>query len=273
MSCVVAPLIVGNEAFRAILLPFDRPRDLAASPYCERLFGIDERFHAESATHVGRYDAQLLFRNLENGLGEGIAHKMRTLRRGVEGRAAALRIVIGDGVARLHRIRHQAIVDEIEPDDVSSLGESGLGRLGVAEIVVPIEDDVARNVVEELRRARRDRVLCFRDHRQCLVVDFDRFGGIARLAQGFGDDKRDRLADIADLLDRQERTRRVVPRRAVAVHERRLAGEVAEPLRLNLRAGGDEQNARHLPRRRCINTPKTRMRDRRTQNKGVRRVR
>jgi hypothetical protein len=95
--------------------------------------------------------------------------------------------------------------------------------------------------------------------RQRLVVDLDRFGGIARLAQGLGDDKRDRLADITDLLDRQERPRRVVPRRAVTVHERRLAGEVAEALRLHLSASGDEQNPRHLPRRRRINAPKMRM--------------
>ena len=273
MGGVVAALIVGNEAFRTILLPFDRPRDLAARPYRERLFGIDEGLHAETAAHIGRDNAELLFRNLEYGFGERIAHEMRTLRPGIEGRAAALRIVVHNRVAGLHRIRHQAIVDQINADDVGGLGKGGFGRFRVAEIVVPIEHEVARNMVEKLRRARRERVLRVRDHRQCLVVDFDCFGGIARLAQGLGDDKRDRLADITDLLDRQERTRGLVLRRAITILDGRLASEVAEPFGLNVGAGGDEQDARHLPRRRCIDPPKVRVRGRRAQNKGLRRMR
>jgi hypothetical protein len=117
-------------------------------------------------------------------------------------------------------------------------------------------------MVEELRRARREGVLDLGDDGQRLIVDFDRFGGVACLAQGLGDHKGDRLADIADFPDRQQRPRRIVARRAVAVVQRRLTGEVAEPLRLDLGASGDEQNAGHPQRRRCIYPPKVRMRDR-----------
>ena len=128
-------------------------------------------------------------------------------------------------------------------------------------------------MIEKLRRVRRERIPGIGDRRQRLVIDLDRFGGVARLAQGLGDDERDGLTDIANLLDRQQRTRCVVPGCTVAVHERRLAGEVAETFRLNVNAGGDEQNAGHLPRCGRIEPPKARMRHGGAQDEGLRRVR
>ena len=104
---------------------------------------------------LGVIRRSLLLRDLEHRFGERIAHEMRTLRRRVEGRAAARRVVVGNGVARLHRVDHDAVVDEFERDDVRGLGEGGVGRLGVADVVVPVEHDVAGNVVEQLRRAGR----------------------------------------------------------------------------------------------------------------------
>ena len=41
------------------------------------------------------------------------------------------------------------------------------------------------------------------DRRQRLVIDNDRVGGVARLILGFGDDRHERLAQIAHLIDRQ----------------------------------------------------------------------
>ena len=126
---VIAALIVGDETFRAILLPFHRPRDLAARPDHERMLGIDESLHAEAAADIGRDQAQLVLRQFQHDLGQRIAHEMRALGRGVERRAAACRIVIGDGVARLHGIDHDAVVEKVERDDVRRLGERGVGRL------------------------------------------------------------------------------------------------------------------------------------------------
>ena len=70
-----------------------------------------------------------------------------------------------------------------------------------------------------------------------VVVDLDRFGGIARGGQRLGDDQRDRLADVPHLAERQHGTRRVVPRRAVTVDQRRRAGHVAETVCPNVLAG------------------------------------
>ena len=95
--------------------------------------------------------------NFSTHLGERIAHEMRALGRGVERRAVACRIVFGNGVARLHRIGDDAVVDELERDDARGLGEGGVGRLGVAHVVVPVEDEIAGDMVEELRRAGADR--------------------------------------------------------------------------------------------------------------------
>ena len=86
---VVAALIVGDETFRAVLLPFHRPRNLAARPHHERVLGIDEGLHAKAAADIGRDQAQLVLRYFEHELGERVAHEMRALRRGVERRAAA----------------------------------------------------------------------------------------------------------------------------------------------------------------------------------------
>jgi hypothetical protein len=48
-------------------------------------------------------------------------------------------------------------------DDVlgSVSDQRGVGRLGVAHVIVPVEDDVAGNVVEKLRRTGADRILMF----------------------------------------------------------------------------------------------------------------
>src|SRR6202011_4330088 len=41
--CVITALIVGDEPFRAVLLPFQRPGDLAARPHHPPLLGVHHR--------------------------------------------------------------------------------------------------------------------------------------------------------------------------------------------------------------------------------------
>ena len=155
-------------------------------------------------------------------------------------------------------------------DDARGLGEGGVGRLGVAGVVVPVEDDVAGDMVEQLRRAGADRVLGVGHRRQRVVFDFDRLGGVARRGQSLGDHQRHRLADMAHLAERQHRPRRVVPRLAVAAHERHRARHVAETVGAHLFSGSDKQHARHAPRRARIDALDMRMRHRRAQHEGLR---
>src|SRR6516165_12705315 len=113
---------------------------------------------------------------------------MRTLRRPIESRAAACRVEIGNGVAWLHRVDNDAVVDEFERGNARGPRECRIGCLGVAHVIVPVEDDVAGNVIEKLRRTRADRILSLGYCWQRVVLDFDRFSGIARSDQSFGYD-------------------------------------------------------------------------------------
>ena len=198
---------------------------------------------------------------------------MRALGRGIERRAAAGRVVIADGVARLHRIDHDPVVEEIEADDARGLGERGVGRLGVAGVVVPVEHDVAGDMVEQLRRAGADRGFGVGHRRQRVVFDLDRFRGIARRGQSLGDHQRHRLADMAHLAERQHRPRCIVPRLSVAAHERHRARHVAETVGAYVLSGSDEQHARHAARRRGVDALDRRMRRRRAQHEGMRHAR
>ena len=267
---VIAALIVGNEALGAVLLPLHRPFQLAAGPDHQRLLGIDEGLHAEPAADVGRDQAELVFGNLENDFGERVAGEMRTLRRGVQRRAAAGRIVVADGVARFHRVDDNAIVDEFKRDLVCGLGEGGVGCLGVAGVIVPIEHQVAGNMIEKLSRAGRHRILRLGDGRQSRVFDLDRLGGIPRRRQSLGNDQGNGLTHVADLADRKHRTRRVVPRLAVATDKRRCAGYIAEAIRPNVPAGEHQQHARHAPGRGHIDAFDGGVRHRRAQHEGLR---
>jgi hypothetical protein len=63
---------------------------------------------------------------------------------------------------------------------------------------------------------------------QRVVLDFDRFSGIARSGQCFGYDHRDWLTDVPHPAERKHGTRRVVPRRAVTIDQWHHAGHIAE---------------------------------------------
>src|SRR5262249_197674 len=104
---------------------------------------------------------------------------MRTLRCRVESRAAACRVEIGNGVTRLHRVDNDPVVDEPKSDNARGPRECGVGRLGVAHVIVPVEDDVAGDVIEKLRRTGAACILSLGYCWQRVVLDFNRFGGRA----------------------------------------------------------------------------------------------
>jgi hypothetical protein len=63
------------------------------------------------------------------------------------------------------------------------------------------------------------------DRRQRLVVDLDLLRGVERLRERVGDDQRDRLADVGDLLLREER------RRVNAIERLQLAQQLLRRVR------------------------------------------
>ncbi len=72
----------------------------------------------------------------------------------------------------------------------------------------PLEDDVVRGVLVELRRARLGRLLGVDDRRQRLPLDVDRLERVGRLLGRLGDDRGDALAGPLDAVGGQ-RARRV----------------------------------------------------------------
>jgi hypothetical protein len=106
-------------------------------------------------------------------------------------------------LAWLHRVDHDAIVDELERHHRAALENAVVAKR--RHVIVPVEDDVAGNVVEELRRARADRIPVWLLPAG-LVLNLDRFSGIARSGQRFSYDQRDWLTDVPHLAERKHRT-------------------------------------------------------------------
>ncbi len=129
---VVAAVAVGDEAAGALVGPFDRAAERARGVQHADIFRERRRLHAERAADIAGQDAHLLGLDLEN-LGHVALHAEHALRGDVQREAAARRIVDADRRARLHRVHHDAAVDELEPRDVRGLGEGGRDLLAVAD--------------------------------------------------------------------------------------------------------------------------------------------
>jgi hypothetical protein len=105
------------------------------------------------------------------------------------------------------------------------LGEGGCDRIGVA--VVIIERDVCGRLVMQKRRPRTGGRLRPYHCGQRIDLDANGLGRVFPLQQRLGDDEGDRIADEANLVGRQCRSRRRLHGRSVAVAERHDALEGA----------------------------------------------
>ena len=111
-------------------------------------------------------------------------------------------VPFGGGAARLHRVRHHPVVDELEPGACARPRRRSRVDLGlVAE--GPVVGEVLRRLGMDRRPADR------RSRRAPAVVEIagDQLGGVERGRPGLGDDHRDRLADVADAVVGQHRPR------------------------------------------------------------------
>jgi hypothetical protein len=193
-----------------------------------------------------------------NGPRQVVAHAEGALARGVQGVALRLAVEARNRRARLYRVDDHAVVDEPQPGDVRGFGE-GCGNLrAVAEPVV--DDQIAGDVVIELRGAGVQRLLRVGDRRQDFDVEPDRLRGAAGLVGGPGDDHRDGVADEADLAGGERRPGRLSHRPAVAA--RYVAGrrDGVVSLSVEIRGGVDGDDALHRARLRRIHGPQIAMR-------------
>ena len=158
------------------------------------MFGIGRLLHAEGAADPAGQHAHLVAPDAEDR-GEVVAEPEDALGADMERPMLALGVVLGDRGARLHRIDDDAVVAQLEPRHMGRFGKGGRDLLAVA--IVEIEPDIPRHIVIEERRAGRGCFLGACDGRQRVDVDDHRFGGVLGLGNSFGDDRGDRVADIA----------------------------------------------------------------------------
>jgi hypothetical protein len=209
------------------------------------IFGIDRGLHAERAPDIAGDDMHLARLHAQDR-GHHAAHAHHALGRRVEREPSVL--VERDRCARLHRIDHDAAVDELEPGDMRGLGKRLRHARAVAVVIV--ERDIVGHVVVEQRRARACRFFRIGDRGQGIDVGRDRFGRILRLQQGLGDHAGDRIADVAHPVARQRRAGRLAHGRAVAVVEVHDALERAVGFEIGARI--DAEHARQRARGRDI---------------------
>ena len=242
---VIAAVRVGEERLGAVAGPFHRAADLLRRPQAHDLFGIDEDLRAEAAADIRRDDAQLVLRRHADEGRDDEPRDVRILRGVPEREVLRAGVVFADRDARLHRVGHQAVVDDVELGDVLGRLDRRVGRLGVAEM--PLVDRVLRRDLVDRRRALRLGRIGHR--RQHLVVDLDLLGGVLGLRQRLGHHHRDRIADIAGLARRDRRMRRHLHRRAVLGMDHPAADQIADLVGRKLGAGQHRDHAGHSSRR------------------------
>ena len=171
------------------------------------------------------------------------ARDVRVLGRVPERQALGAGVVFADRRPRFDRVRHEAIVDEIELSDVSRRLECRLDSLGITEM--PLVDSVARGDLMNLRRAL---VLCLRRIGQCrqeVIIDLDLLRGIFRLRERLGDDHSNGITHIVRLGVRDRRVWRHFHLRAVLGRDHPAANEIADLIGGKVCAGEHREHAWH----------------------------
>ena len=230
-----------RKDFGAIRRPLHRPANLPRRPEADDLFRIDEDLRAEAAADVGRDHAQLVLRRHADEGGDDETRDVRVLRGVPQRQVVGAGVVFGERRARLDRIRHQAVVDDVELGDVLGRGKGRCRRLLIAE--VPLVDGVLRRHLMDLRAGLG---LGRIDHRrQHLVIDLHLLGGIAPLRLRLRDHHGNRVADMVDSRGGKRRMRRHLHRRAVLGMDHPAADQIADLVGGEFGAGEHGDDAGH----------------------------
>ena len=183
--------------------PLDRPAtERLAGEQDECVIGVAEDLRAEGATDIGADAADLVLGHAHDERRQQQPLDVRRLARHPDRVLVGARVVPADVAADLHRVRDQALVDDPLADDDLGVVDGGVRAGLVAD--APLEDDVVRGVLVELRRARLHRLLGVDDGGQRLVVDDDRVEGVVGLRFGVGDDRGDALTGPLDAVGRED---------------------------------------------------------------------
>jgi hypothetical protein len=261
---VVAALGIADEMIGPVRHPFDRTPQFARSERGERVLAIGKQLGAETAADVGADDPHLLLRNLQHHVAQDFAQPMTALAAYGQRQAIRGNVVIGDDRSRFHEIGDDARIDDRDLGHRMRARKRLLGRSLVADL--GIEQQVAGVIRPDLRRVLAERRDGADRGRQRLPVHLDRLDRIPRPFDGFGNDERHGVTDMADLVTREDRIRR---RGEGVVREIEQARQPAQFGRVVGRE--DRRHAGQVPRRGHIDG-EPRMGVRRAQHQCVQRL-
>ena len=132
-------------------------------------------------------------------------------------------VVVADGGARLHGIRNQAVVRQVQLSHVRSAGKSGIDLRLVAQRPV-VAMVVGRGIVQGGGLGGLGHVDNSAEH---FVVHVNQLGGVLGLLQRFSHHHGDVVADIAHLVQRQDGVRRLLHGLAVGAGDQPAARQAA----------------------------------------------
>ena len=248
---VVAAVRVGDEGLRPRRGPLHRPADRLGGEGDEGLLGVVEDLRAEAAADVGRHHPQLVLGDAEHEGAHQQPDHVRVLAGGVERVLVVGRVVLADRGARLHRVRHQPVVDELERGHVRRRRDRRVDRGAVVLDEAPVEAEVAGRA----RRAPSARPASSAARMSTTAGSSSMSSSIASAASRACASVSATTAAIGSptwrtLPSREHRVLRLLHRLAVAVGDQPAAGDAADGL--EVLAGEDLEHARHRRRRRGV---------------------
>ena len=154
-----------------------------------------------------------MVRQAEDLAGQRGADLMHRLHRAADRVAFLGRVVISEAAARLHAVGGDAVDRDAHPNDPRRARQCRLNRRPIAGLEG--ESLVAGVVGPYRRRAGRERGLGGDDCGERLVRDLDQLRRVLCLVQRLGDNERDGVADVTDMVLREQRLRADKTRSAI----------------------------------------------------------
>ena len=191
----LARVVGGDEVLAAILDPLDRPADMTRCERNEEVLGIKFAADAKPSADIDFDQVDRVFGHRQHRREDATIEEGHFC--GAEyDQPALVRVPLGDEAAGLQRHCGETMTVKALAAGVIRLGEC---RIGIAERYGVSYRAVAAALLEQ-QRPVLGRGMPVGERRQPLDVDVDRVEGVLGQRLSIGDDHRDRLADVADLV-------------------------------------------------------------------------
>ena len=168
-----------KKLFDAIGAPLDRPLEFARAPRDHRILRIQARLHAEAAADIADEHANFFKRYLQHLGAQRVAKTRRHLAACRDRDPIGRSVVAREQRARFDRTRRDALVDNIQRNDMGGATERSLRCRGAA--VSRFRRDVVGRLVPDARRVGGHCAVEIGDCRKCVIANVDRVDRVLRL--------------------------------------------------------------------------------------------